>query len=357
MKNCSICQRFSATRPVVAEGPLPYERVTLSAAFSATGVDLAGPLYAKDNTKCWIVLFTCAAYRAVHLELVTSLTTDDFLLALRRFICQRGRPHTIYSDNGTNFEGTVNRFKGVDWDRVQQVYLTEPIKWKFNRPSAPWWGGFWERLVRVLKDLLKRMLGSKKLHVSQIENLLFDVEAIMNSRPLTYLSSDSGDLEPLTPAHFLSDLPDNSLPELEDISASDLHKRFTLQSQLRLELKTRFQKDYLSTLIHNKSGELSSPLQLNEIVLIDNGDKRRQLWNLDRITEFISERLVKVHTRNGEILRPIQRLYWLEIRDDSIPTPSLPKSVAQPSVWSLSVEQEQARRSCYGRLHKPRAFD
>jgi len=201
------------------------------------------------------------------------------------------------------------------------------------------------------------MLGSKKLHVSQIENLLFDVEAIMNSRPLTYLSSDSGDLEPLTPAHFLSDLPDNSLPELEDISASDLRKRFTLQSQLRLELKTRFQKDYLSTLIHNKSGELSSPLQLNEIVLIDNGDKRRQLWNLDRITEFISERLVKVHTRNGEILRPIQRLYWLEIRDDSIPTPSLPKSVAQPSVWSLSVEQEQARRSCYGRLHKPRAFD
>jgi len=83
------------------------------------GVDLAGPLFLKDGSKVWIVLFTCAVYRAVHLELVKSLSTEAFLYSLRRFISRRGRPNTIYSDNGTNFHGSDNLFKKLNWEEME----------------------------------------------------------------------------------------------------------------------------------------------------------------------------------------------------------------------------------------------
>ncbi|GFS31053.1 integrase catalytic domain-containing protein [Trichonephila inaurata madagascariensis] len=79
--------------------PLPLDRVADCVAFEIVGIDLAGPLFLKSGGKVWIALFTCANFRAIHLELVNSLTAESFLLSLRRFIARRGRPRTIYSDN------------------------------------------------------------------------------------------------------------------------------------------------------------------------------------------------------------------------------------------------------------------
>ncbi|GBL85852.1 hypothetical protein AVEN_195770-1, partial [Araneus ventricosus] len=139
IRTCVICQRF-ASRPLeVVSAPLPEDRVRDAYVFEVVGVDLCGPLYLKNKTKCWAVLFTCAVYRAVHIELVTSLSTDSFILALRRFISRRGRPATIYSDNGTNLVGTSNELKSVDWGKIQEYASVKKIQWKFNPPSAPWW--------------------------------------------------------------------------------------------------------------------------------------------------------------------------------------------------------------------------
>ncbi|GFT76315.1 sphingomyelin phosphodiesterase 2 [Trichonephila clavipes] len=95
---------------------------------------------------------------AIHLELVSSLSTECFMLSLRRFIARRTRPETIYTDNGTNFVGTNSELKNLDWDKIMKETDIKPIKWKFNPPTAAWWGGWWERLVRVIKELLKRTL-------------------------------------------------------------------------------------------------------------------------------------------------------------------------------------------------------
>ena len=84
-------------------------------------MDLAGPLFLKDKSKAWIVLYTCAVYRAVHLELVQSLTTEAFLQAFRRFIARRGKPKIVYSDNGTNFVRTDNLMKKLDWIKVLKM--------------------------------------------------------------------------------------------------------------------------------------------------------------------------------------------------------------------------------------------
>ncbi|GBM67650.1 hypothetical protein AVEN_226020-1 [Araneus ventricosus] len=97
--------------------------------------------------------FTCAVYRAVHLELVSSLSTESFMQALRRFWARRGRGSTLYTDNGTNFVGAANALKSLDWDFIQAECSLMKIKWLFSPPSAPWYGGFWDRMVRSIKEL------------------------------------------------------------------------------------------------------------------------------------------------------------------------------------------------------------
>ncbi|GFX47511.1 integrase catalytic domain-containing protein [Trichonephila clavipes] len=116
---CIICKRCTVRPHTTLSPPLPYDRVREAQIFEITGVDLCGPLFLRDRTKFWIVLFTCAVFRAVHMELVTSLSTESFILALRRLISRRGRPFTIYSDNGKNLVGTSNELKELSPNLIQ----------------------------------------------------------------------------------------------------------------------------------------------------------------------------------------------------------------------------------------------
>ncbi|XP_045538507.1 uncharacterized protein LOC106708429 isoform X2 [Papilio machaon] len=156
---CVICKRYRAKASRAPTAPLPPERTSCSAAFQTTGVDLAGPLFLRNGEKCWIVIYTCAVYRAVHLELTRSLSTEAFIMTLRRFVARRGRPDLMMSDQGTNFCGTKNLILSLDWEEVQRHSTVRRISWKMNAPSAAWWGGYWERLIRIMKDLLRRILG------------------------------------------------------------------------------------------------------------------------------------------------------------------------------------------------------
>ncbi|GBM00406.1 hypothetical protein AVEN_179218-1 [Araneus ventricosus] len=121
IKPCIICQRFSVKQPEIPEGTLPEDRVESASIFEVIGVDVAGPLIIKES-KIWILIITCAVYRAVHLELLMSLSTDYFILALRRFIARRGRPSIIYSDNGTNFIGMDYTQKTINLRRLETSF-------------------------------------------------------------------------------------------------------------------------------------------------------------------------------------------------------------------------------------------
>ncbi|XP_059047181.1 uncharacterized protein LOC131842620 [Achroia grisella] len=168
VRECIICKRHNVKACTVPLAPLPADRVTCRVPFEVTGVDLAGPLYLKSGDKCWIVVFTCATYRALHLELCSSLSTEEFLLSLKRFIARRGRPRIIYSDNGTNFRGTNNILSTVNWDDVSSKISIQKISWHFIPPQAPWWGGWWERMVRTITEILRRVLGKAALYIEKI---------------------------------------------------------------------------------------------------------------------------------------------------------------------------------------------
>ncbi|GFX66577.1 integrase catalytic domain-containing protein [Trichonephila clavipes] len=129
IKRCTKCRRFSVRSLEAVSIPLPEDRVRDAAVFEVTGIDLCGPLFLKTNNKCWIVLATCAVYRTVHLELVSSLCTECFILALRRFIARRGRLTTIYSYNGKNLAGTANLLQKIDWKKIENFASEKRISW------------------------------------------------------------------------------------------------------------------------------------------------------------------------------------------------------------------------------------
>ncbi|KAI5755601.1 hypothetical protein M8J77_018252 [Diaphorina citri] len=326
LKSCVVCQRFTSKNIQTPAIPLPIDRVRDAKVFEISGVDLAGPLFVKDDKgslkKVWICLFTCAVYRAVRLELVFSLSTDSFIMALRRFIAKNGRPSIIYSDNGSNFTCFKNVCDKLDWDTIASYSTARKIEWRLIPPSSPWWGGWWERLVGVMKSVLKKILGRACVDTEVLQTILGDCESIMNQRPLTYLSEDPSDLAVLTPAMFLNEIQEVGVPEWELIQPTDLRKRYAYRQELVKALRERFRAEYLGQLQLFSNKASGHSIKVGDIVLIGDDNVKRIDWPVGLVIELIkgrdmAVRVVRVRTINGVVTRSVQRIYPLEFHLDS----------------------------------------
>ncbi|KMQ81890.1 bel12-ag transposon polyprotein, partial [Lasius niger] len=219
---------------------------------------------------------------------------------MRGFIARRGRISVMYSDNGTNFTGLNKALKQLDWTTIESEFRVNEIRWKFNPPSAPWWGGFWERLIGILKDLLRKNLGRSSLSCEELQTLLCECESVMNNRPLTYMSEEQ-ELKTLTPSMFLQDLPLNDVPDLDQIEKTNIVKRWRHVQKVRENLKQRFRREYLGFL-RSSVTKREDKINVGDIVLIGTDDKRRLHWLLGRVLELFPGkdgiiRLVKLRTQ------------------------------------------------------------
>ncbi|XP_052749322.1 uncharacterized protein LOC128200300 [Galleria mellonella] len=328
VRDCIICKRYNAKASTVPFAPLPAERVTCGVPFEVTGIDLAGPVYLKSNQKRWIVVFTCATYRALHLEICSSVSTEEFLLTLRRFIARRGRPRIIYSDNATNFRGANNVLNSINWDDVSFKTSVQKISWHFIPPQAPWWGGWWERMIRTIKEILRRVLGKAALLEKELMTILCETEALINSRPLTYIADSTENFTALTPAMFLK-VGSTYTSDLDQAYSSNLATRYRYIEKINRDLKQRFRSEYLS-LLTQKYGKNKNNLKPGDIVLIGSDDLKRVNWPLGLILQICPGvdnvgRVARIKTAKGERLRPLQRLYPLEVsqlEDIQFPRPS-----------------------------------
>ncbi|UYV74337.1 hypothetical protein LAZ67_11003112 [Cordylochernes scorpioides] len=290
-----------------------------AAVFEIAGVDLTGHLILKNKKKAWIVIFTCAVYGGVHLELVTSLSMEAFLQAFRRFIARRGRPFIVHSDNETNFRGMTNTLKKIDFSRLKCDPTLKNITWKFIPPDAPWWSGWWERLIGMMKQLLFRILGQTSLGYEELSTVMCDVESLMNTRPLTYLTEESEDLAPLTPSLFLHEVREVGVPDLDLIDNQTLSRKYQYIKRVREDLRERFRIEYFGFLRQEmRRLKTTIPFKVGDMVLIGQESLKRLHWSLARIIQLYPGkdglvRVAKVKTSSGDKIRPIQKLYNLEI--------------------------------------------
>ena len=158
-------------------------------------VDFAGAFKYRVNKKtvgkAYIALFTCATTSAVHLKLCRDLTAEEFQRAMKEFVARRGTPRLTVSDNSKTFTATKKWLNKLKKNEELMNYLaTEKINWRLNLSRAPWWGGFFEGLVRTMKRSLAKAIGGSILKFAELEETLLDTECVMNNRPLCYQGED-----------------------------------------------------------------------------------------------------------------------------------------------------------------------
>ena len=325
LKDCTKCRRLQG-RPLVQQmADLPPDRVRPDLPFSSVGVDCFGPFYVKrgrGTAKRYGVLFTCLSIRAVHIEVVQSLSSDSFINALRRFISRRGKVKEIRSDNGTNFVGAQRELKEEisNWNQQQiETFLVQRnIEWNFNAPGASHQGGVWERQIRTVRKILNSMISSQMLDDEGLSTLLCEVEYTINSRPLTTVSNDHRDLNPITPNQLLLLRSEPVMPPGHFSSTENYSRRRWKQVQhLASEFWKRWRKEYLQTLQQRQKWNDRKPnLQDGDVVLIVENDTPRNLWKLGRVTKTFPDqnglvRTVELKTQTMTTRRPVNKLVLL----------------------------------------------
>ena len=183
LHGCRECKRHEG-KPYAAPDPpaLPSFRTSVDRPFTYTGIDFAGPLYVKDGEgKVYMVIYTCGVSRAVHLDIVSNLTAGSFLQSFSRFAARRGVPLEVKSDNGKTFKSAAKSLQALfDLPEVRRHFEQQRIKWTFNLEKAPWWGGFFERLIKSVKRCLKKVLGCSRLATEELYTVLLEIEATLN---------------------------------------------------------------------------------------------------------------------------------------------------------------------------------
>ena len=238
-RDCVTCRKAAAKTETQLTGQLSAARVTPTPPFTITAIDYAGPFILNRGhtrkpvlVKAHLALFVCLATKAVHIEIVSDLTTEAFLASLKRF---RGLPSEIHTDNGTNFQGARNdlsdlyRFlaDSTSTIAINTYLLKQRITWHCIPERGPHFGGLWEAAVKSTKFHLKQVVGSQRLDYEEFSTIATQVESCLNSRPLTSTTSHPVD-GIMTPGHFLIGRALHAYPETVISSDTSLHKRLDL---------------------------------------------------------------------------------------------------------------------------------
>jgi len=338
LRRCTTCKRhIGKPYPAPDPAPLPMVRTSDVPPFTVTGIDFTGALYVQQNTreqKVYICLFTCATTRAIHLEVVTDLSTHTFLLAFRRFTSRRSLPQTVISDNGSTYLAAAEELSSLfASEELKETLSRQGVQWKFIPKRAPWYGGFWERLVGLTKMSLKKVLGRAHISLLVLQTLVVEIEATLNDRPLTHVSCDIADSEPITPAHLLygrriTCLPHRCVEDDEVVDPTfgednDIERKAKQLGLILQHFRSRWRHEYLTSLreFHRASGNNNQRIAVGDVVLVHD-DCKRIYWKLAIIESLIYgkdnlARAAIIRTANGKTSRAITKLYPLEIRTSS----------------------------------------
>ncbi|XP_050300129.1 uncharacterized protein LOC126738734 [Anthonomus grandis grandis] len=330
---CVRCFRAKPRNKSVIMGMLPADRVIPAPHFSSCGVDYAGPVLIKNKRgkgcikiKGYIAVFVCFTTKAIHLEVVTELTKEAFIATFRRFVARRGKPNKMFSDNGTNFVGAkseleaLGKFLQESSDNISELIANQGVEWHFIPAFSPHFGGLWEAGVKSCKVHLKRVLANACLVYEDFSTVLCEIEAILNSRPLTPMSNDPSDYSALTPSHFLIGRPMMPLPdpEVRHIPENRLsvYQRF---QQMQQHFWSRWAVEYVSELqVLQKWHTSQQSLKPGMLVVVKENNISPLRWCMGRIEKVHPgqdgvARVATIKTEHGVIKRAFTKICVLPI--------------------------------------------
>ena len=235
----------------------------------------------------------------------------------------------MLSDNASTYLAAAEEIKQL----LQSPSLKETLEhhgvtWLFIPKRAPWYGGFWERLVGLTKQAIRKVLGRAFITLPVLQTIVVEIEAVLNDRPLTYVSSEVSDVEPLTPAHLICGRRITSLPHSYDDNTDDpdyldgtaIRKRHDNHSRILQHFQSRWKREYLTSLreFHKATGQYRRQINVGDIVVIHDDKQPRLNWKLAIVEGLIEGhdglvRAANVRTNNHVTSRPIPKLYPLEI--------------------------------------------
>lgn len=336
IRKCLKCVKYGGGPFKLPAMPdLPEERVKLSLPFAFTGLDYFGPLLVNDNMsqeKRWVCLFTCLTVRAIHMEVVKDLSAEECTLAIRRFVAVRGLPRLIVSDNATQFKLTADVL-------TSEYCIQNKLRWRFIPELAPWFGGFYERLIGLVKHSMKRTLDKHLINHNQLCTAIKELEAIVNTRPLTTVGAELEHV--LTPQDFLrvggpvtTDISDRDFLEPATITKTNLIDGWKRGQIIITEFTKMFTNQYLTSLrerndkhrqprvVVNRAPKISETVQIRS-------DGSRAHWKVGKIAELIKGsdgqvRVARIKVPSGETFtRSIGHLFPLEVEEqNTVPLPN-----------------------------------
>lgn len=332
LAGCITCRRKHGRPSSQVEAPLPEERADFVAPFAAGGLDFCGPFFARvgrETEKMYIALFTCSTTRAIHLEVVPSMSAIQTHLALRRFLAMYPACRLLVSNNARSFTKAATDikrvFNSVKNPEVRELLAGRNIEWKFICPSAPWRGGMYERLVGTVKSALTKTLGRCLVSYEEFRTIIAEMTAIVNERPITFVSSDADELLPLTPAQFLKGgpnpaplaqlLPLDRLGPDGALPGDELRRQLVKRTSYLKSLSARWYREYLLQLrsANCTRGSEQQPYAVGEVCLLRDDNVPRIRWSLVRIENTHIGRDGKirtytVHLPNGSTTRRAAQL-------------------------------------------------
>ncbi|XP_071056121.1 uncharacterized protein [Onthophagus taurus] len=331
---CIVCFRTKPVSPSYLMGDLPRDRTSAIRPFYVVGIDFAGPFNSKDGKlrnrtiiKSYVCLFVCFATKAVHIEVVSDLSTDSFLNAFKRFVSRRGLCKRVYTDNATNFVGAKNYLnelkKVIDYnnDKLERFCLRNNIDWQFIPARSPHFGGLWESAIKSAKSHFIRIIGCNVLTFEELTTIFTQIEAILNSRPLTPLSTHPDDFLALTPGHFLIGEPLNTIPQRDvmDIPFNRLNQFNKLQ-QMYQHFWRRWSMEYINILQQRGrwSQAVGENVKIGQLILLKEDNTPPLKWRLGRILEVHPGsdnivRVISVKTTSGVAKRAVKKVCVLPI--------------------------------------------
>ena len=329
-RECNLCIRRKAKAATQVMAPLPRCRLALPLqAFSRTAVDYAGPFEAiqgrgRKRAKRYLCLFTCMASRAVHLEMAFALDTDSFLNAFYRMTSRRGKPIEVLSDNGTNFVGGERELRelvlSLDKSKITKSTADKGIKWTFNPPYAPHFGGVHETMIKSAKKAIYAVLGNADVNDEELLTAFTGAEDLLNSRPITYQTANPEDDLPLTPNHFLHGRVGGEFaPVTVDTDGFNARRRWRRVQELVRHFWSRWMREWLPSLAKRpKWHKVTENFKVGDLVLMLSPDTPRGQWPMGRIEATYPGkdghvRTAKVRIQGTSLLRPIVKLCPLEL--------------------------------------------